>query len=70
MKLKDIVITKSTMDTESAPTKETGITSTTIIKDIGMNTMAIGDLGINGSGIKRNILTFTEKETTIEKTPT
>jgi len=50
-----VVIFINIAATEIVPTRNTAVTSITIIKAIAMNTRAIGNPGSNGTGSKKSI---------------
>ena len=62
MTTKNVQITKIIVDTENAPMTTVVITSTTIIKSIGITTTAIGGLGNNGITTQKNTQPYTNME--------
>jgi len=59
---KTVRITIIIVDIENTPMRAVVITSTTIIKSIGMTITDIGDLGNNGIATQENIQTYTNME--------
>lgn len=67
--IENVVITTNIMDTGSTPTKKTGTTGITIIKDTGMSTRGIGNPGNNGTGTQKTMRTFISTAITTTKMP-